>query len=147
MTTSFSPAIFVQVAPVRGKKGWFQLEAIPSRLGYPSVSDWIADLEEEDKRVGRSPSPVKGAKLLGVHDSKEILANDIRFNSATDDEDSPCFAVVKSPDERYYAGMSVNLADWTFFEFIADRNNEARANEHARASYTLEGSNARLATE
>jgi len=124
MTMWLLDAMIAPVIPAPGfEAGYFQLDGVP-KINYTSeLWEWI---EEEGREC-----IVPGAKLVGIHDSQNLMNDDPRFNRMStpaetpfdeDDDDSlapePEFAIIRKPDGTYLCAMLVNAPEMEFFRYM-----------------------------
>lgn len=118
--------VMFPVKPVTGQDGWYQIDGVPKDLGYGDIGDWLQD---ELSGGGKNASViVEDAMLAGVHDHRDIMSEDPRFNHraavATNEgdqyyENEPDFVVVKRHDGELLCAMLINAPEGILLKYIA----------------------------
>ncbi len=100
--------IVCPVEPVPGKNGWYQLTG----QGIYRVHGYDASTYHSDA----GDAVIKNARILGIHDDKEILAHDIRVNGYSDDD--PSIVVFHDGPGGLKAAIDVNSVESVIFRFL-----------------------------
>lgn len=95
-------AVMVPLKPAKSQ-GWFEMSG-PLDDGGMDVETWLADNDPHW-------APVDGAKVVGLHDNADMLANDARLNGKLDGS----IVVADGGDGKYMLVVEVNSLEAALF--------------------------------
>lgn len=122
MTMLLMNVVWFPVVPVADKEGWFEIAGRAVLTCEAEVLEYIEAFAYPEG------AQVPDAKLVGIHDNEEIMADDPRFNYQ-DDPEEPGFGVVKFKPAagvwQHRGVMLVNAPEQVLFEYARDKWDES----------------------